>query len=861
MQSSWLDTVIESSPYSIAHIRILLNENGEPVDYLYLNCNRAYGKSRNMSPGQLIGKKASVLSHCRTRKGFDWVRYFYDIVRYRESDEIVQAIHDDDEYIRVISYKVGELEVAFSFLDITQEMNRAEEQQHLFDLSPALLLVSSKEGILLKVNREWSNFLGYDPANLIGRSVFDLVHEDDAEKTARCIDRLNNEEGYCSVVNRFCHADGSYRQISWRARKHKDRILGTGVDVTETKKKEREFHRQVELNTLLMKNSLTGMFVTSLEIPFDEKQLNYDDETVDLYMKKNRIVRVNEAFEKQYKTSTENSVGKNLYELFSADREQGRTLFRKIHRDKAAGVELRMKLQDGTFTWVYSEITVLRDADGRVVGYMGFQVDINDRKKNELALVHREQQFRLLSEYASDIIWVYNLSSLSFPYVSPAASRILGWSIEDLTSGDFSFTLFDEDISRVKKKVVAWASEFRRKRVIKKDWVVQMRHHSKDGKVVWSESAINFRINNEAEIEIIGISRDISEKKKEEENLLYNSYHDQLTKVYNRRYSKKMVDRFIAEKAFPLSVIICDVNGLKLTNDVFGHSVGDSILYESASLLQSFVREDDIVARYGGDEFIMIMPRTSLATARETVLEMKERSDTIHVGKTSLSISFGYAEQKDETLSFDEVYKAAEHILYRSKLVESSTYKQGVVTLLITSLFSKNREIERHSERVAVLCQSMAAQLLLDQHDMDELYIAGRLHDIGKIGLDEELLVPNDQLTSQQLLNKQRHCELGYHILNTVQNFGKIAEWILCHHEQPDGSGYPRGLLRSQIPLQSHIIHTASSYDNYISRYENPTPDDVDRVLRIMSTSTGTNYDQRTVAALRQLSYDILIGN
>ncbi len=860
MESNWSNKVIESSPYCIAQVRIIVDEKNEPVDYLYLNCNEAYVKTKGKKKEEIIGKNALTFNEGKTKFGFDWVQFLGNVALYRDFDETVQLINDKKQYIRVFAYKIAPLEVAFNYLDITHEMERVQLHEQLFDISPAPMLVLSKEGIILKANLEWSKFLDYSPASLKGKSIFDFIHEEDHRKTMDCLDTLNSEEGTCSLVNRYRHNDGSYKEISWRARRTRGYILGAGIDITELNKREHDFRRQVELNTLLLKNSLTGMFTTMMDIPFDCNNISYNDETIDFYMKKARIVQVNDAFTHQYKLPKEKILGRNLYDIFSSDIHQGRSYFKEIHQKGTSGVEAKMALRDGSHTWVYSEITLLKDSKGRVVGHLGFQIDINDRKKNELALIQREEQFRLLSEYASDIIWVYNLTTRSFQYVSPAVLRILGWSPDEILEGDYTLTLCPEEISRVKRTVIAWALEFRKKQVINKNWSIQIRHQSRTKKIIWSESTINFRMNIRDEIEVIGISRDISEKKIEEENLLYNSYHDQLTKVYNRRYFKEKMAEFIANRCFPLSIIICDVNGLKLTNDVFGHTVGDAILFESASLLQSHAREGDIVARYGGDEFVMVLPKTSLDVAKEILDQMKAESEKIYVQKTALSISFGCAEQKDETFSSDEVYAKAEHLLYRAKLVESSMYKQSVITLLITSLFSKNKEIERHSERVAVLCQSIAQQLKLDQHDTDELYIAGRLHDIGKIGLDEHLLVPNSQLNNEQILQKQRHCELGYHILNSVQNFGKIADWILSHHEQPDGGGYPRKLKGRQIPLQSHIIHAASSYDNYIAQYSNPTSQDVDRVLRIMSASIDTGYDQRAVAALTQLPYDVLTG-
>ncbi|NCB01580.1 MAG: HD domain-containing protein, partial [Spirochaetia bacterium] len=206
-----------------------------------------------------------------------------------------------------------------------------------------------------------------------------------------------------------------------------------------------------------------------------------------------------------------------------------------------------------------------------------------------------------------------------------------------------------------------------------------------------------------------------------------------------------------------------------------------------------------------------------------------------------------------------DIYNQAENHLYRTKLIESYLYKQGLINILIHNLFEKHQEIKAHSERVANLCQHIAKKLGLDEHDIEEIYVAGRLHDIGKIGLNEKLLHQSSEFNKEQLLSFQRHSELGFHLLKSVQYFGKIADWVLSHHEQPDGKGYPRGLKGYQIPIQSRIIHVANSFDLATLHLKEKNKETISLVLQLLDEKKGTMYDSRILEALQSLPLEVLM--
>jgi PAS domain S-box-containing protein len=294
-----------------------------------------------------------------------------------------------------------------------------------------------------------------------------------------------------------------------------------------------------------MNTTLTGLFQAMFDEPLDPDALSVSHESIDMYLAKERIVSLNQAFADQYHSTKEALLGRTLLEFFEEDLQTARKLFiQSLSSGKIYG-EVRMKLLDGSFSYFFVDITTLKDSKGRIVGIVGLQVDINERKKSEEALKKSESKFRLLAEYASDMIWVFNLQTHKFTYFSPSVHRVLGWSVEEIKESDYTKTMFKTDAKVAYQRINAWIREFKKTRKVNRNWSLQLRHYKKDGHLVWIESSINFKENDDGVIEVIGVSRDISDKKRAEADLLYSNYHDQLTHVYNRRYIEEQLSTII----------------------------------------------------------------------------------------------------------------------------------------------------------------------------------------------------------------------------------------------------------------------------------------------------------------------------
>lgn len=339
-----------------------------------------------------------------------------------------------------------------------------------------------------------------------------------------------------------------------------------------------------------------------------------------------------------------------------------------------------------------------------------------------------------------------------------------------------------------------------------------------DGKQVYFDTMKTPYFNADgAALGLIGISRDITERKRKEEEILFLTHHDGLTGLYNRTFFDEEIMRLDTQQYLPLSVIIGDINGLKLINDALGHSEGDKLLIEVSRILISCVRPQDITARMGGDEFGILLPNTDMHTVQSIVKKIQKACEQYVTQSNKetyyASIALGYDTKINPEESFRKIIKSADEFLYRKKLLEYKSLHSSIVSSIKTTMYEKSHETEEHTERMAGLSNHLGKVLGLSEKDIDKLELLSMLHDIGKIGVEDSILTKCGKLTDEEWREMKKHPEIGYRIALAAPELKHVAEFILCHHERWDGKGYPQGLAGEEIPILSRIISVVDSYD------------------------------------------------
>ena len=303
------------------------------------------------------------------------------------------------------------------------------------------------------------------------------------------------------------------------------------------------------------------------------------------------------------------------------------------------------------------------------------------------------------------------------------------------------------------------------------------------------------------------------EKEKKEKEIGFLSYHDQLTGLYNRRFFEEQIKKLDNPRNLPLTIIMGDVNGLKLINDVFGHLAGDQLLRMIGDIISSSIRGNDTAARWGGDEFIILLPTSGEDAANILIdrIQKKIKETSFEYGK--LSISFGSDTKKEGHENIDKIFIAAEKLMYQNKLIEGDGVRGQTINTIMNTLFEKNIETKEHSLRVSIFATSIAKEMNLSKTNIDDIKAMAMIHDIGNIIIDLHILDKPGTLTVEERKIIEQHPLSGSKILNASHKHTRLVAGVLNHHERIDGKGYPNGISGDQIPIESKIIAVADSFD------------------------------------------------
>ncbi|MBM7870982.1 diguanylate cyclase (GGDEF)-like protein/PAS domain S-box-containing protein [Clostridium pascui] len=345
---------------------------------------------------------------------------------------------------------------------------------------------------------------------------------------------------------------------------------------------------------------------------------------------------------------------------------------------------------------------------------------------------------------------------------------------------------------------------------------------------------------------VVCTAQDITERNQAEESIKKLAYKDSLTGLYNRTYFDEkmiMIEENITEYA-PVSIISIDLDGLKIVNDTFGHKSGDDFLKAAANIIAKAFRKTDVIARVGGDEVCIILPKSNNKVAlkkRSDILELIENHNKENPS-TLISMSIGTATTRRSESMYD-VYKRADDNMYEYKLAQATSPKSKVIDLLVAALAERDYMASGHGERLAKMGEIMADKVGLDDDIRRNLIVLAKVHDLGKVGIPDQILFKKGKLTEEEYKRMKEHVKIGWEIAHRSKELENMAELILHHHECWDGKGYPNGLKGNDIPIECRILNIIDAYDTMISDRPYQKGISKEEAIEELIRCSGTQFD------------------
>ena len=466
---------------------------------------------------------------------------------------------------------------------------------------------------------------------------------------------------------------------------------------------------------------------------------------------------------------------------------------------------------------------------------------INELQRTGAALRETEERYRTLMQQSSEAIVLVDPDTRRVIETNRNFQELLGYSpveMKDMHVYDFvadskeSIDCYYDEALTIRHELSAEVRPFLHKngRVVEVERSGAMVHLQ--GKTVYMITA-----------------RDVTERRRTEEKMRYLSFHDTLTKLYNRSYFEEELRRVDNRREGSVGLIVFDLDGLKLVNDSFGHEQGDNLLVRAAELIRSCFREEDIVARIGGDEFVVLMHDTTADSMEAAIVrinaEVSRSEETAHL--IPLSLSVGHAFGGARCAATRDLFREADNNMYRGKLHRSQSTRSAIVQTVMSLLEARDFITEGHAERLPDMVTRLARVVGLPESRMNDLRLLAQFHDIGKVGIPDRILLKPGALLPDEMVEMQRHCEIGHRIAQSSPDLLPVADWVLKHQEWWNGQGYPLRLSGEQIPAECRILAIVDAYDAMTSDRPYRNAMGHDAAISELRRCSGTQFDPSLV--------------
>ncbi|HWR23137.1 MAG TPA: HD domain-containing phosphohydrolase [Feifaniaceae bacterium] len=521
--------------------------------------------------------------------------------------------------------------------------------------------------------------------------------------------------------------------------------------------------------------------------------------------------------------------------------------FEALRREEIEEYSLEAKAErpSGPPAWLRITIAPLPPDFFKVPLFLYILEDITPYRDACRALTESERSKAVLLSHLPGLAYrCENDEAWTMRFVSDGCFALTGCSPLELTDNMIAFNdlikpAHKDTVRRERDRALALDEPFR----------CEYEITAKDGESKWVlETGQGVLDETGAVTALEGIIIDITEQKKRGAQIQYMHDHDILTGLHNRIYFEAEKRKLNEKRPFsPFSIIIADINGLKLINDALGYSRGDELINATAGLIRGRCPGHAVLARTGGDEFSILLPETGLKDAAVLVREIMEALEQYNKSNSALgydiSVSFGFAVKQREEENVEEVAKTAEDYLNSRKLLTRKSSHNSILSYVMATIYARSQETEAHAKRLSKLARCVGMRMGLTQSKLDQLELFAMLHDIGKIGVDDRILNKPAELSGDEWVYMRRHPEIGCRIATASPELKHIALLILTHHERYDGAGYPVGLKGEEIPLLSRILAVVDAYDAMTEERIYRKAMSREEALEELNKNAGTQFD------------------
>ncbi|NLZ28329.1 MAG: PAS domain S-box protein [Firmicutes bacterium] len=667
---------------------------------------------------------------------------------------------------------------------------------------------------------------GYHPWELKEKRISypDIIHPVDRDRVLNEIDYKKKRGLPYSAEYRIITADERIRWVWEQGRAQDVDPEGTTVldgyimDISDLKKTEEDFRSAKQWLRTIFNNVNDAIFIHDLN---------------------GRIIDVNDKMLEMYGVDRAEALAGRVQDEFTGSRDSEEILFRywgEVLGGKKKFFKWKARRPgDGSSFDVEVLLTKLELGDQDCI--MAAVRDITAYKNAEEALRQSEERYKEILSSIEELYLEVDLAG-NITFCNEAACRMLGYPREELLGINYRKLHLDpEKVYRAFNLVY---------RTGKADKGYTMELICKDGSMIYIELSISLIKDKDGKfIGFRGVGRDATKRKQFEEKLKYISMHDQLTGLYNRAYMEQELRRLEKKEGQQVSIILVDLDGLKLINDTMGHKKGDELLKKCAEILKQSIRGSDILARFGGDEFAIILPRTGEQAAElvrqrvRTVIEkFNEDYPDIHLG-----VSMGVATSFMDGGSLEDTFNEADDYMYQEKLYRSAEAHEKIAASILKKLDDLDYISTGHGERLEEMSIKLGAKFDLSSRQLKDLSILAHAHDVGKISVPGEILFKEKPLTDTEWKIIKAHAEKGYRIARSIPTLARVADLILRHHERWDGRGYPIGLKGNNIPIECRILSIVDAYD--VMTHDRPYRKalSVEEAVAELRRCAGTQFD------------------